>query len=477
MPIDASIPLQVQPLKVEDPMNMMAKAYAIQNARQTGQLNALNLRQAQSNIANQEGLSNYMATADLSNPAAAQEMLKYGAPGATASASLLASRKGRLDAAKTQQDLYRVTANMVFNDPSHAKQYVAQFGQQTGVDVAPYLQQLDMIGENPDLVRQWASAHMENAAGQIQLQTQNLGDRTRILRVNKMTGRAEVVPGSEAAMGISPDKQFQGATDAAGWTPQAIDIAAQTYLQTGQVPPTGYGKSGSALRGQILQRAYEISNPSPTARPVDTGAAATASTARQAKMDTATATKAEKDFSTGVQGQMVTSFSTAIEHLNTMEGMVDALANGNIQLFNKIGNTVAKQIGRSAPTSFDGVKQVIGAEIQKAIVRAGGTGAEREEAANAFSTASSPAQLRDLIQKYRELMGGQLVSLANQYEQGTGKKDFRKKLLPQAQVYYDKVSQSTAEAAPSGAPKVGTVDNGYRFKGGDPADSANWEKQ
>lgn len=32
-------------------------------------------------------------------------------------------------------------------------------------------------------------------------------------------------------------------------------------------------------------------------------------------------------------------------------------------------------------------------------------------------------------------------------------------------------------AAPSGAPAAGAVDSGYRFKGGDPADPANWERQ
>jgi hypothetical protein len=33
-----------------------------------------------------------------------------------------------------------------------------------------------------------------------------------------------------------------------------------------------------------------------------------------------------------------------------------------------------------------------------------------------------------------------------------------------------------AEMKPTGAPEVGSIKKGYRFKGGDPADEKNWEK-
>ena len=38
-------------------------------------------------------------------------------------------------------------------------------------------------------------------------------------------------------------------------------------------------------------------------------------------------------------------------------------------------------------------------------------------------------------------------------------------------------SSVAPEAAPTGKPKIGEVQDGYMFKGGNPADPKNWEKQ
>jgi len=55
------------------------------------------------------------------------------------------------------------------------------------------------------------------------------------------------------------------------------------------------------------------------------------------------------------------------------------------------------------------------------------------------------------------------------YEFGTKRKDFDSMLTDETKKMF------TGGTTPSG-PAVGEIDNGYRFKGGDPSKAENWEK-
>ena len=138
--------------------------------------------------------------------------------------------------------------------------------------------------------------------------------------------------------------------------------------------------------------------------------------------------KSVKDFSTGQQGNMVRSFNVAISHLNTLDGLVDALGNGDTQVINKASQAFKQQFGSAAPTNFDAAKAIVGDEIVKAIVGGGGALADRENAQNQINRAESPEQLKSVIKTYKELMGGQLKGLKKQYEDTTGRKDFDTRL-------------------------------------------------
>jgi len=140
--------------------------------------------------------------------------------------------------------------------------------------------------------------------------------------------------------------------------------------------------------------------------------------------------KAVQDFNTGKLGSTVRSLNVATSHLDTLGGLADALGTGNVQLLNKAANAWKSQTGQVAPVNFDAAKKIVADEVVKAVVGSGGGVADREEAARTIQSANSPAQLRGVINTYKDLMHGQLNGLRQQYEQSTNLKDFDKYLSP-----------------------------------------------
>jgi hypothetical protein len=134
-------------------------------------------------------------------------------------------------------------------------------------------------------------------------------------------------------------------------------------------------------------------------------------------------------FSSGPQGDTIRSMNVAIDHLATLHEYADALKNGDVRLINSIGNKFKEQFGYDAPTNFDAVKSIVGAEVSKAIVGSKGALADREEIRNTLNRAGSPDQLVGPIAAYKKLMAGQVKGLKQQYE-ASGLKDFDKKLFP-----------------------------------------------
>jgi hypothetical protein len=276
--------------------------------------------------------------------------------------------------------------------------------------------------------------------------TENLGGTSRVSEFPGLGGPQKVLSTTErtATPGeIMTDQRARdrlAAEQATGvLTPASLDTAAEIYRQTGNMPIGGFGKGVANMRAQIMNRATELAA-GKNITPADTAANMIV-----AKQDVGTQTKALKDFSTGKQGQQVNAFNTAIDHLGTMDKLSDALQNNDIKAFNSIGNIVARQTGQPAPANFDAAKQIVTAEVIKAVVASGGGVTERQEAERNFATANSPAQLKGVIDTYKQLLGGQLKSLNLQYENTTGRKDFDKKLTPEAKTTLDKLRGETSK--------------------------------
>jgi hypothetical protein len=97
----------------------------------------------------------------------------------------------------------------------------------------------------------------------------------------------------------------------------------------------------------------------------------------------------------------------------------------------------------------------------------GATQPEINEYRQQLATYSSPEQFQGFIDENHHLMDQKAVEMMNQYESGIqGRPEFGK----------GATAGGAKVKSTSGSPAVGTIEDGHRFKGGDPSKPENWEK-
>jgi hypothetical protein len=169
----------------------------------------------------------------------------------------------------------------------------------------------------------------------------------------------------------------------------------------------------------------------------------------------------EKAFTSGKKGDTTRSLNVAVDHLGTLQQVADALQNNDTRLFNQAGNFIALQTGNPAPTDFNAVKRIVADELTKAVIGGAGALGDRKAVDDAMSAANSPAQLKSVIDRYKQLMGGQLAGMETQYTASTNKKDFRDRFLTPA-TRAALAAAAPAAAAPTTAP-AGAVDTSNKW--------------
>lgn len=174
--------------------------------------------------------------------------------------------------------------------------------------------------------------------------------------------------------------------------------------------------------------------------------------------------KAMSAFGSGKQGDIVRSLNVGVQHLDVLDQAATALANGNINAINSLKNTFQQQFGAPAPTTFDGLKQIVGTEIEKAVAGGIGASGDRERLQSALDRARSPAQLQAMTDGFRGLMAGQLVGLKQQYEEATGFKGgpfaFESKLVPAT---VKALGQRSGDTMPSSTTATPALPPGFRI--------------
>ncbi len=237
-----------------------------------------------------------------------------------------------------------------------------------------------------------------------------------------VNGRVVEMPKAQGvAQGATPyDPSLYGASLI---TPQANEQAYQQAKATGTMP---------ALAGRdpiaFAQEASYIAKRSADEGVTGLSMAARAQTykAQQAVVD---------DFTGGKTATNINGINTAVQHMNLLGPLVDAMGTGNEQLINRARNAWQQQTGSPAPTNYAAIKEFVGGEVAKAVLPGGGGEGERDALLAPLNAANSPQQLHEAVGQMQRALAGKTEALRNQWNVGTGgtQGSFDKFLMPSTQ--------------------------------------------
>lgn len=169
-----------------------------------------------------------------------------------------------------------------------------------------------------------------------------------------------------------------------------------------------------------------------------------------AQMNYPVAQKARGAFTSGTQGNQVRSYNVLVQHLDKLDQLNAALKTGDWTAFNQVKNTLEGHFGDPAITNAKAASQLISEEVVKAVSGGPGALADRETAQKNVSQAGSPEQMAGVIDTWKDLAGGQLYGLKQQYEAGTMSHTFAQDLhlSPEAAGLLDRVSVKASDDKP-----------------------------
>ena len=157
-------------------------------------------------------------------------------------------------------------------------------------------------------------------------------------------------------------------------------------------------------------------------------------------------------FASGPLGKTTLSLGVGVAHLEVLQSLGDALQNGDVQAINSIKQEWARQFGGDAPPDFEAAKAIVADEIAKGVIGGQSAQSDRDTLAQSVRTASSPSQLRGVIQTFEQLMAGQLGGIRQQYESiNPGANDFNERFLaPETIKVLDRFTGAAAAKAADG---------------------------
>jgi chitodextrinase len=103
--IDPNIAMGLKPIQLENPLNQLAAMTQIQSGQQGQQMNALKIKEAERELTENEGIRNYLASADLNTPEGRGGLRQFGKTGLTYEKLLADQEKAGLERKKLQGEI------------------------------------------------------------------------------------------------------------------------------------------------------------------------------------------------------------------------------------------------------------------------------------------------------------------------------------------------------------------------------------
>jgi hypothetical protein len=215
--------------------------------------------------------------------------------------------------------------------------------------------------------------------------------------------------------------------------------------------------------------------------------------------------QARRNFTTGTGGRQINTINTALQHMQKLTDVVNAMNNGDFTALNFLSNEGANAFSHGQLANFNAIISQVATEM--AAVYKGGNAAPTDQEIQHFRQALSPslghAKQVEVLRDWTDLLTGKLNSLAEQYQDSMSPLSQPITIIkPEARQAFNSIEQLNAKLGggspaqvpaqptvyapgggvqqprqPTGAPAIapGTIEQGYRFKGGDPSNQANWE--
>jgi hypothetical protein len=227
---------------------------------------------------------------------------------------------------------------------------------------------------------------------------------------------------------------------ALGWSPDAVDAAAETFNQTGVAPHyLGARQYGPMIMGAIQSRAMELLKEKYPELKDDPKGLIEKRT--QQWQDYHTEQVAQNRFLSGPQSNTIRSLNVVVQHLQVLKQLKEAADSFDNNTFNRIAYWWSSEFGAPTPTNLDMAAVIVGNELIKAIQGGNlGTGEERAGAEGFFAKFKSGDQVEGAVDVGTKLLVGQLRAMKYGYLVATHRpeSEFTRLLMPETRAYFSK---------------------------------------